>query len=442
MRILYLILRVFLGYSLKLYYRRTKTVNSPKHFFGRTIYVSNHAGSFMDPLVVAIFQLPIFFFMTRSDVFTKGAKPFLWAAHMLPIYRQHDGQDTKNKNEAVFSKCAKILSNRRNLLLFGEGFTDDTFIRRLKPVKKGAIRIGFSALEKLNWKKNIYLAAIGCNYSDPNHMRSDLLLSNSEKICLNDYKEQYEENSNKVINELTKKLESMMQAQITHVQNKEYAPFHENIMIISRKGMNAVNFNHAIPLKKRWRYSQKLANWMNGKELESDVELNKVKENAESYFSLLSQSNIEERFVFWRKENPKGSRSKELMMLILLFPFAILGAIHCAIPYILVKRYVEKSFGRKVFWGSVKLMVGQPAFVIFNIPFLFLFYFFVYPSIGLSILYFLTIGFTGLAAYMWMVNLNDYRAKGSFLKKNIDEILNEREKLENEINTLIPKELI
>jgi 1-acyl-sn-glycerol-3-phosphate acyltransferase len=95
----------------------------------------------MDPLVVASLRLPIVFFMTRSDVFTPISRPLLWASHMLPIYRQHDGEDTKAKNEEVFQKCSRILSFGRNLLIFGEGFTDDTFVRRLKPVKKGAVRI-------------------------------------------------------------------------------------------------------------------------------------------------------------------------------------------------------------------------------------------------------------------------------------------------------------
>jgi hypothetical protein len=155
MRFFYLILKITLQYTTRIYYPRQKLVNSPKELFGRTIYVSNHAASFMDPLIVAGRRMPIVFFMTRSDVFTPVTKPILWAAHMLPIYREHDGEDTKGKNAEVFKKCAKIISFGRNLLIFGEGFTDDVFIRRLKPVKKGAVRIGFSALEELNWSKNI-----------------------------------------------------------------------------------------------------------------------------------------------------------------------------------------------------------------------------------------------------------------------------------------------
>ena len=65
MRFFYLILFFLLRYSLRIFYPRIKTVNAPKTFFGRTIYVSNHAASFMDPLVVATFRLPIVFFSNQ-----------------------------------------------------------------------------------------------------------------------------------------------------------------------------------------------------------------------------------------------------------------------------------------------------------------------------------------------------------------------------------------
>ncbi len=122
MRLLYFVLYIILKYPLRIFYPRVHSVNSPKNFFGRTIYVSNHAASFMDPLVIASFRNPIVFFLTRSDVFTPISKPILWAAHMLPIYRQHDGVDTKDENQKTFESCAKILNFGRNLLIFGEGF--------------------------------------------------------------------------------------------------------------------------------------------------------------------------------------------------------------------------------------------------------------------------------------------------------------------------------
>ena len=146
MRFLYFLLYYILNYTLRLYFKNIKVHNKPSKY-GKTIFVSNHAASFMDPLVIAAFNRSVVYFLTRSDVFTSFTKPIFWTAHMLPIYRQRDGVNTKEKNNEVFRKCTETLLRNRSLLIFGEGVTDDKFVRRLKSLKKGALRIGFTTLE-------------------------------------------------------------------------------------------------------------------------------------------------------------------------------------------------------------------------------------------------------------------------------------------------------
>jgi 1-acyl-sn-glycerol-3-phosphate acyltransferase len=438
MRFFYLVLKLALQFALRIFYPRNKTVNSPRQWYGRTIYVSNHAASFMDPLVAAGLRSPIVFFMTRSDVFTPITKPILWAAHMLPIYRQQDGVDTKDRNEEVFDQCARILSFGRNLLIFGEGFTDDVFIRRLKPLKKGAVRIGFHTLEKINWKKKIYIAAVGINYSDPNEMRSDCLVSTSEKICLNDYKDLYQENPSRAITELTKKVEDLLKTQITHVEDLAWNPFHEQVMILTRKGMNALHSDRSISLEKRWHYSQDLALWLNAKSPEELETLVPLKEKMNLYFKELKANKLDENHVFEKAKTGTIRRSKELLHVVFLFPFMLLGVLHCALPYLLVKRFVEKSFKRHVFWSSVKLLMGMISMGILNIPVIFLFHAFIFPSYLLSFAYYLCIGLFGLAAYMWIRNLKRFKAKGHAQHVDLKKWEKQRAELLSEIQSQIP----
>ncbi len=437
MRFFYLTLFFTLKYSLRIFYPRNKSINSPREWYGRTIYVSNHAASFMDPLTSASLRRPIVFFMTRSDVFTPISKPFLWAAHMLPIYRQHDGGDTKDKNLKVFDQCARILSFGRNLLIFGEGFTDDVFIRRLKPIKKGSIRIGFHVLEKINWSKKIYIAAVGINYSDPNEMRSDCLVSTSEKFCLNDYKELYLENPNKVITELTKKVEELLKSQITHVEDIQWSTFHEQVMMLTRKGMNALHSDHSIALETRWRYSQKLALWLNEKTDEEKAHLTPLKDKIEHYFKTIKKDKIDENHVHEMANHGEINRQTDLIRLIILFPFMLLGMVHCAIPYIIVKRFVEKSFKRRVFWSSVKLILGMISIGLLNIPVIFAFHAFIYPSYLLGILYYHLIGLFGLAAYMWFRHLKRYKEKGRAKQMDLQTWVQQRSELLTEIHDQI-----
>ena len=360
-------------------------INKPAKY-GKTIFVSNHAASFMDPLVIAAFNKAVVYFMTRSDVFNSFTKPIFWAAHMLPIYRQRDGVNTKEKNLEVFKKCSETLLRNRNLLIFGEGVTDDVFVRRLKPIKKGALRIGFTALEASNWTEDIYIAAVGCNYSQPSVYSSDLLLNNSKPIHLNLYRKQYQENPSKTINELTLKLQDLLKSTITHVEDSEDTTFHENIMTIQRKGM--VHLNEGDPdLEERFNHSLKLATFINSK-IKNEQGL---KHELNSYFEKLNHLGIDDDLLFEARTN-SISRLRILRHLI-LFPFVLLGLIHCGMFFWAIKKFVERKFRRPVFWGSTKLIM-----MIFIAGTLNLLVFVVLPKhIGwpLSILYFCLIPLFG-----------------------------------------------
>lgn len=444
MHLLYFILHIIVKYPLRIFYPNQVFINKPKKYFNRTIYVSNHAASFMDPLIIGSLQRPSVFFMTRSDVFTPLLKPILWQAQMLPIYRQHDGEDTKARNNETFERTAKVLSGGRGLLIFGEGFTDDVFIRRLKPMKKGAVRMGFDALEKNGWKKKIYMATLGINYGDPNVFGSDLLVSNGKSICLNEYQEAYQANSNKAINELTSLIEKDLQNQLTHVENANWVFFHEHVMRLLRNGMHPADSDPAIPLKQRWDNSRHLAKWMNEQNLDQKNELVQLKIDLENYFKNLKKLKVQEKQIFLLAENKKILNFRNILLFILGLPFTLLGLLHAYVPYILVKRFVEKSFKRRVFWSSVKLLLGAAAIAIWNIPLVILMHAYLFKSLLINLtehtvlfawIYYLIVPLFGLIAYRsfhFMKSIKDLKA---LKKTNYQAIVAERTSLIQRIKT-------
>ncbi|PKR80057.1 hypothetical protein CW751_11870 [Brumimicrobium salinarum] len=438
MRPLYFLLKFTLKITLWVYYPRFKNINPPKKRFSRTIFMCNHASSFMDPLVIASSQKPIVFFMTRSDVFTPLLKPILWAAHMLPIYRKHDGEDTKKKNEEVFEKCASILKFGRGLIVFSEGFTDDVFVRRLKPVKKGAVRIGFLALERINWKKKIYVQGVGVNYSDPKVLGSDCLISNAEPVCLNDFKEAFEEDPNKTIHELTMRLEEDMRNQITDVRDLDFTDFHEHVMRLTRKGMHNKDADKSKTLIARWKYSKRLADWMNERDLKENTQILKLKNRLSQYFDRLNEVQIEEHILYKTIRN-KRNRSQELFFLITLSPIVVVGLLLNYLPYKLIKNFVEKSFKRPVFWSSVKMLLGAVAVFVYNlilavlVAFIFDTSLFPILLIGLFI-----IPLSGVITRNWFDTLSEFKKLKRAQNLNHSALAMERDELLSTIYKLIP----
>jgi len=439
MRALYFFCWLIFGYGLRLFYRKIVVLNSKRNSEGSTIFISNHPASFMDPLIVSRFNKANVFFLTRSDVFTPLTNPFFRSAHMLPIYRQQDGGNTNEKNKEVFQKCSDVLLKNKNILIFGEGLTDDVFIRRVKPLKKGALRIGFTALESCNWGKKIYISIVGINYTQANLVGSDILLSNSDKICLNDFREAYEENPSRTISAINRDLEILMQDQLTHVESIENVSLHEDIMMLTRKGMHPICFDDDLSLELRWNYSKSLAIWLNKQD---QSVLNELKSMIIEYRKNLSLMKVSENNRYLKAHN-KWNLFQNFCRFTILLPFAILGILHAGIPYILVKKFVEKRFKRDVFWASVKLILAMSIIGLINIPILFLGTK-LFPCLSLQeasiyvFLYFLSIGIFAHSAYECKLLIS--RFWNQFQMRNIDlSGLNEQQEIIiNKINQDIP----
>ena len=438
MRPFYLLLKISLYISFRLFYKRFIILNKHKELFGSTIYVSNHPNSFMDPILIGAVNRPIVHFMTRSDVFVWWLKPVLWSSHMLPIYRQQDGKDTKGKNTDVFNTVNSSLRKGRNILIFGEGFTDDTPIRGLKPVKKGPIRMGFGALEAINWSKKIYISGIGITYTDRNTINSEFVLDNGPKICLNDYKESYLANPSRVINEVTRIVEKNMQECIVYVAEPARYSLLEGIMQITRKGINHANHDEHISLLKRWEYAKKLANWINQNVTNESTEILALQKDLDAYFNLERRMKIEDRFVVAKKNPELVSTLNNWLYLILMWPFAIAGFIHGFIPYIIAKKVTEKIMKRKVFWGSVKMMMAKILGSLYNIPIIVLITKWYLPHWSLGVLYYFLTPVLWRLSYEYAHQFKEMRLKQKMKSVDLSKFEEKRAELEERIKRLVP----
>ena len=429
MRLLYFLFYIVLNYTLRLYFRKVKVKNKPD-FYSSTIYVCNHPAAFMDPLILAGFNRAIVFFMTRSDVFTTFTKPIFWTAHMIPIYRKQDGVDTKAKNLEIFKKGSDILLGKRSLLIFSEGVTDDVFVRRLKPLKKGAVRIGFTALEACEWKQDIYLATVGCNYSNPEKFQSDLYLKNSEKIKLNDFRQEFEANPNKIIQELTIRLEEMLKADMIHVNDLDSCEFTEQMMMLLRRGMpEFMECNKSIDA--RWRDAKAIVDDFN----ESPKKYLALKKETGHYFGKLKHQGISDNDFYDALNNPVSKM--DFLKQCLLLPISIFGAVHCGLFYYAIKRFVEANFARPVFWGSTKLIMMILILGLLNLSL-----FILLPNyIGFwgSLLYFLFIPFAGFVAYGFKCFIERLITSHKINKMNLSELIKERLSLSFKLKEIAPE---
>lgn len=428
MRPTYFILRLTLPYVFSIFFRKRMIVNYQWKFKRQAIFVCNHPSSFLDPLFIANSQWSVVHFMTRSDVFKSWLKPITWASHMLPIYRRaQDGDDSHEKNLDVFKNVRRILIRKRSLIMFGEGYTDDIFIRRLKPLKKGPGRIGFETMEACNWEQDIKIIPVSLNYANPGVFRSDVIIIYGDPIPLKNYKEVYNENPNRAITQLMRDVDIAMKKNLVHIEDKANADFLEQVLMVSKKGMNWQYFNRKDTMISRFQYSKRVAEKINN-EFGENEKLGELKTRLSDYFK--ASKNISQNWIERVANGKSAFQFHKLIFLILFWPLAIVGAIHCLIPYLLIKRFVEKSFKRKVFWSGVKIVLGALFACLINLPIIWLFHAYIYPSYWLAVLYFLIVPpTTWLIAYGWAKTFKEFLKWNKTDVKNVAQLAEERKEL-------------
>jgi hypothetical protein len=288
----------------------------------------------------------------------------------------------------------------------------------------------------MQWKKKVYVSCIGINYGDPKYLGSDLVLNNSERFCLNDYEAMYHENPNKAITEVTRRIESMMKPLITHVENKDWAPFHEHITRIRRNGLNPEDVDLSISLRQRYKNSQNLADWINKQDLENP-ELIALKNQADTYFRLQKRLGLKEKYVYELQKTGSLNTTNHWMYLIFVAPIFILASLHLGPIYLLVKRMTEKMFKRSVFWSSVKMMLGMLFMALVNWPVVTFLNNYLFHNGWIALIYFFTIPLFGVAAYFYKSHFIALKTKQKLQQMDLKDFITKRKELEEKIEAIV-----
>ena len=182
------------------------------------IFVCNHPNTMMDPLVVGTTCNRKLFFFAKSTLFNNPfSKWLLPKLQLVPVYRKQDDSTQINKNEDTFEKGFQILKDKGAFLIFPEGVS--TGDRTLSKIKTGAARIGFGAMVNNNWELDITMIPVGLSYSNAIKFKSNVIVRYGKPIKLKAFKQQYDLDEFKVVNQLTDQIETALSKLTTNVND-------------------------------------------------------------------------------------------------------------------------------------------------------------------------------------------------------------------------------
>ena len=157
--------------------------NIPKK--GAVLFLVNHPNGLLDPLIVAVNNPRIQYFLVRAASFKNPLiKRFLESLNLMPIFRMRDGVRQLGNNIEVFDKCFDLLHQQKALMIFPEGSHNHK--RNVRNLSKGFTRIIFGALEK-NPTLNIHLIPVGVTYQNPSIYPSSVCVQYGTPILANEF---------------------------------------------------------------------------------------------------------------------------------------------------------------------------------------------------------------------------------------------------------------
>ncbi|MDZ4669098.1 MAG: 1-acyl-sn-glycerol-3-phosphate acyltransferase [bacterium] len=146
----------------------------------------NHPNSFLDAVIVgAVIDRPTHF-LARGDAFKSNvARPILHSLNMLPVFRLSEGKENLSKNTETFDACQNILEERKVVIIFAEGLSENNW--DLRSLKKGPARISIKAWSSDTPAKDIVIVPVGLTYEHYKGAGKNILVNFGKPIERQDF---------------------------------------------------------------------------------------------------------------------------------------------------------------------------------------------------------------------------------------------------------------
>ncbi len=401
---------------------------------GPVILLPNHRSAFMDPIVVAAFSKRKVYFLARGESFKK---PFmaklLGTLNAIPIYRKDKSPDDMSKNEDTFEYCFQMLEKNGVLVLFPEGASQSKPI--LLPLKTGAARIALGAEAQNDFSLNIQLIPIGINYTNPHHFQSKLFLNVGKPVTLLQYKDSYNVDPIKTVQNLTAEIEIELRNRVVVVDDTRWQDLTNKIEKIVHTDL--IRFGIKKEGNANWFLARKdIAGTIDYFKKEKLDVLESIEQKVHRYFSITNLLSYDKNSSNALKVNHILDSNPVVLTLYFLlgFPLFVCGLTLNILPYLLTNFLAKILVQKTDFYGSIILVLGLFLFSING----FLLSWFVYHTthniiIAVSFLFlFTTLGIFTFTYYnkskQWLSNLK-LRIIGLRKKSLVDSLAEEREQL-------------
>ena len=349
--ILYKIVRFIVYISFRVFYN-TVVIN-PDYFDHKpAIVVTNHPNTLTDAFNVGDKFKQRIYFLANSSLFVNYGWFFKTAA--IPIERYQDTKGQPLSNDKAFARCDEFLGGGGVLYIAPEGGSKRG--RRLRALKTGTARIGFSAESKNNWRLGLKIMPVGVTYSDANSFRSNVVLHAGEGLSFVDYQDFYKQDDREAVRKMTMDMDRTLRNLMIDTVDEE-----EDEMLYKVEAI--LQTEDPISFKNQYFRNKKILEHIRQQTTESPDSMVDFKNSLNTYTDGLKSLKLKDKVA--KNSIGIGSYLMKILLMILGFPFFVYGYINNFlanyIPALMVKvinTYVEYT-------ATIKLTIGVLTYPIF-----------------------------------------------------------------------------
>jgi 1-acyl-sn-glycerol-3-phosphate acyltransferase len=327
---------------------------------GPVIFVLNHPNGLLDPLVLMARINRQIAFLAKSTFFANPlGRICMDAFGALPVFRQRDrglpGGPEDNplaSNEATFARCRALLRQEKALALFPEGTTHSG--TTLLPLRTGAARIALGAEAEADWQLGVQLVPIGLWYQNKTLFRSAALLVVGQPFGLAEYASSYTAQPGQAVRALTERIATHLDSVVLQAENAE--------LLTGMPVLAAWTAPGGPPLSLTQQHERTAALLAAYRRLAAtDPErAAELAQQARRYARTLRTLGIDDPWALELAAVRPGPLVKQLLILLLCAPFALVGLILTYGPYRLSGYISPPMVGRHdTLLGTGKLIVGS-----------------------------------------------------------------------------------
>lgn len=279
---------------------------------GPILFTANHPTAFIEPCFLACFSGRTLHFMTRGDIFSSQFLRWILAqVHLIPIYRFVDGYKGLRQNERSLDQAKSILSKCGAVLIMAEGRMAHE--KRLRPIQKGAARIGLEAMVIHNLPE-VYIQPVAINYTYADLAQTEIMVDFAPPFPLSPFVDLYRVNPKVALELVTSQIEMELAQRVIHIAKHVDELVAERVLQIVRntepKRFWPIFSRDKKPLLAELKAIQAL------NQLDQS-EMDKLKSKIDPYFERLELLRIDDLTVALAPIFRSGSNLKYYLMLFL-----------------------------------------------------------------------------------------------------------------------------